>query len=506
MADSEHQAAQLISTGNPELDGILKGGLTPHRVYLVEGNPGAGKTTLGLQFLLEGVKQGQKGLYVTLSETKSELEAVAESHGWDLGDLAIHELVDTEESFDPDSQYTMFQPSEVELNSTTKAVLKQVDELKPRRVVFDSLSEMRLLAQSPLRYRRQILALKQFFVGRECTVILLDDKSSAVDDLQLQSLAHGVISLEQLFPEYGGQRRRLRIAKMRGVQYQGGYHDFSIERGGLAVYPRAIEGGGAAEILEERLDSGNQSLDSLLGDGIERGSSVLLMGPAGSGKSSLATLYALSAANRGERAAVFTFDESKERLLQRSNGLDMNLSGHLESGAIVLEQVDPGELSPGQFAARVRHSILPDESGRRATVLIIDSLNGYLNAMPEERFLSIQLHELLMYLESHGVVTFLVMVQHGMVGTVMNSPVDASYLADSVILFRYFESDGEIRRAISVLKKRSGDHERTIREYQLRSKGIQVGEPLRDFQGVLSGTPTYIGSQSDLVEKQQNHG
>lgn len=489
-----------VGSGVHELDEILSGGLTPDRVYLVEGNPGAGKTTLALQFLLEGVRQGERGLYVTLSETADELAAVAHSHGWSLDGLSIHELVDPAQGLEAEAQYTMFQPSEVEMGEMTRAVLEKVESENPRRVVFDSLSEMRLLAQTPLRYRRQILGLKQFFVGRDCTVLLLDDKSSFHEDLQLQSIAHGVISLEQMLPEYGSERRRLRIIKMRGIDFDGGYHDFAIRRGGLQVYPRAVVAatGGA---IGDRLDSGNPQVDVLVGGGLERGSSVLMVGPAGVGKSSLATLYALSAAKRGERAALFVFDETSERLLQRSAGMGMDLAPHIESGGIVLEQVNPGEISPGEFADRVRRATVEDPAGRRASVVLIDSLNGYLNSMPEERFLSMQLHELLTYLESRGIVTFLVVAQHGLLGSGVGAPVDASYLADVVVLFRYFETGGEVRQAISVVKKRGGSHERTIREFRLSADGVRVGEPLRDFRGVLSGVPTYFGDDGDLLRR-----
>lgn len=486
---SGDDVADLVSTGVPELDNILGGGLTSGRVYLIEGTPGSGKTTLALQFLMRGRAEGDPVLYVTLSETKAELLASADSHGWSLEGVEIFELVAQESELDPDNQFTMFQPSEVELGVTTKAVLAEVERINPTRVVFDSLSEMRLLAQSALRFRRQVLALKQFFAGRGCTVVLLDDKTSESDDLQLQSIAHGVITLEQLSPEYGAERRRLRVVKMRGKKYKGGYHDFSIERGRTEVYPRLV----AAEHLRRfdrgQLKSGIAELDELVGGGIELGTSVLLLGPSGVGKSSLALQYARTAAQAGDRAALFAFDESLATLLQRMSGLGMPLEGFIDSGLLRYQSVDPAELSPGEFAHAVRRSVEPSDGGPGAKVVVIDSLNGYLNAMPDERFLSIQLHELLTYLGHRGVVTFLVVAQHGVLGAAMQTPLDTSYLADSVILFRYFEARGEVRQAISVVKKRSGQHERTIREYKMGGDGIIVGDPLRDFHGILTGTP-----------------
>jgi circadian clock protein KaiC len=487
----------LSPIGIRGLDDILNGGLPAQRIYLVEGNPGSGKTTLALQYLLEGTRSNEKGIYVTLSETKSELIDVARSHGWSLDGIEIFELVAQAEELEPDNQYTMFQPAEVELNVTTKAILAAVERVRPARVIIDSLSELRLLAQSSLRYRRQILALKQFFIGRECTVLLLDDKTSEAEDLQLQSLAHGVISLEHLSPEYGAERRRLRILKLRGKRFRGGYHDFNINTGGLEVFPRLV----AAEHVRDKerllVTGGIPEVDALLGGGIDQGTSVLLVGPAGSGKSSLAVAYARAAALRGERSALFIFDERLETLLVRAAGLGLDLTPHLASGMVTIQQVDPAELSPGEFTSVVRRAANGDDGRAPARIVVIDSLNGYLHAMPEERFLTAQLHELLTYLGHKGVVSFLVMAQHGMIGH-MQSPVDTTYLADTVILFRYFEAAGEIRRAISVLKKRTGRHERTIREIHLDG-GIRIGEPLRDFEGVLTGTPTYRGDDGPLL-------
>jgi circadian clock protein KaiC len=476
----------IDSTGVDGLDEILCGGLTSDRVYLVEGVPGSGKTTLAQQFLLEGARRGERVLYVTLSETEAELHGIAASHGWSLAGIDIRELVPTEASLLPDDQYTMFHPSEVELSETTKAILSDVDRLKPRRVVFDSLSEMRLLAGNPLRYRRQLLALKQFFVGRGCTVVLLDDMTGANHDLQVQSVVHGVIRLEQLNPEYGAERRRLMVLKYRGVAMRGGYHDYVIRKGGIVVFPRLVARDHRITPPTGRLTSGVRAIDELLGGGLECGSSTLLVGAAGTGKSSLATQFAVQAASRGEHAAMFIFDESLAMLKHRAEGLGMPLSRHLADGSITVQQVDPAEMSPGEFAHRIMECV--EES--HARVVIIDSLNGYLAAMPEERFLVVQLHELLQYLGQAGVVTILVSAQQGLIGSNMQSQVDASYLADAVILMRYFESRGEVRQAISVLKKRGGPHERSIRELRLTSKGLHVGEPLREFRGVLTGVPT----------------
>lgn len=483
----------LVTTGISELDQILGGGLAPHRLYLVEGDPGAGKTTLALQFLLEGARRQERVLYVTLSETREELTAVVQSHGWRMDGLDVCELMPSEESLLPDAQTRMFHPSEVELSETTNAVLNEVERIRPSRVVFDSLSELRLLAQNPLRYRRQILALKQFFVGRNCTVLLLDDRTSETYDLQLHSLAHGVLTLEQLAPDYGTERRRLRIVKMRGKPFRGGYHDFCIVRGGLAVFPRLIAAEHRRPFVHGQLTSGLPRLDELLAGGFDRGTSVLLMGPAGSGKSSLAIQYALAAVHRGEHAAVFAFDESRTTLLTRSASLGMPLEEHLDSGRLLLQQIDPAELSPGEFAHRVRQTV----EQHSTKVIVIDSLNGYLNAMPNERFLLIQLHELLTYLGQLGAVSFLVLAQHGVLGGDMQTPLDASYLADSILLLRYFETSGEIRRAISVVKKRSGAHEATLREFKLDSAGIWIGEALKNYHGVLTGTPTLANPSSD---------
>jgi circadian clock protein KaiC len=480
------------TTGVPAFDDILQGGLISDRLYLLDGEPGTGKTTLSLQFLLEGVRNKEKCLYITLSETKEELLAGARSHGWSLDGIEIVELIADENDLDGESQVTMFHPSEVELSETTKKVLDAVKRINPNRVVFDSLSEMRLLAQNSLRYRRQILALKQFFVGRRCTVLLLDDRTSEGHDLQLQSIAHGVISLEQLVPIYGKERRRLRVKKLRGSAFRGGFHDFSIRDSGIEVYPRLIAAEHSEPFLRSSIKSGITALDTLLGGGPERGTSTLLMGPAGSGKSTIAVQYAVAAAERGEHAVIFAFDESSATLEARTESLGIKLAQGRGAGQIRVTQVDPAELSPGEFTYLVRDAVERDH----AKVVVIDSLNGYLNAMPEEQFLTAQLHELLTYLGRQGVTTLMVVAQHGLLGSNMQSPVDTSYLADSVVLLRYFEFAGEVKKAVSVVKKRSGAHEGTIRELFFDKDGIHLGQPLKGFRGILTGTPVELRSPS----------
>jgi len=489
----------MLNTDVKGLDFVLGGGLTPNRLYLVEGVPGAGKTTFALQFLREGAKNGESVLYVTLSETEEELRSVAESHGWDLEGVQVREVIPTEDSLYSDQNYTVFHPSEVELSDTTRAILAEVETIKPSRIVFDSLSELRLLAGTPLRYRRQVLALKQFFAGRRCTVVLLDDLTQHEQDLQVQSIAHGVILLDQTYPEYGAQRRRMRVTKYRGVNFHGGYHDFLIRRGGLEVFERVAVGDTAVAPPQRWLSSGMPTLDALLGGGVESGSSTLLVGAAGTGKSSIAAKFAASAADRGETAAMFLFDESPHILLKRMDGLGIGLREHVAAGRVLLQRIDPAEMSPGEFAHRIRAAAERD----KVSLLVIDSLNGYLNSMPEERFLTIQLHELLTYLGQSGVATMMISVQHGLIGTAMSGPVDASYLADSIIMLRYFEADGEVRQALSVVKKRGGDHERTIREFRIGGDGgdggFRLGAPLREFHGVLTGVPQFKGKVGDLL-------
>jgi len=487
MAASERPRAShpdQAATGIEGLDDILGGGFAPNRLYLIDGEPGAGKTTLSMQFLMSGVQRGESVLYITLSETEEELQDVAASHGWSLEGISICQLAPTERNLQPAEQYTMFYPSEVELGETVKSILEHVQRVKPSRVVIDSLSELRLLSGSALRYRREVLALKQYFAGRRCTVLLLDDLTTRDHDLLLHSIAHAVISLEEVHTEYGAERRHLRVTKFRGRKFRGGYHDYAIVRGGLEVFPRIVAAEHRQTQSGERLASGIIELDNLLGGGLERGTSTLIVGAPGTGKSTLATQFAIAAAERGQIAALFIFDESPHTLLTRAAGLGMNLAKHVEDGRVIIQQVDPAELSPGEFATSIRRAV----ERRNASVVVVDSLNGYLNAMPGERFLVIQLHELLTFLGQYNVATLLVGAHQGLIGP-MNSPVDASYLADAVVLLRFFEARGEVHQAISVVKKRGGSHERTIREFHLDTNGIHIGEPLRQFRGVLTGVP-----------------
>lgn len=493
-SETQSSTGTRISSGNSGLDDILGGGLDADRMYLYEGKPGTGKTTLALEFLLEGARNGEKALYISLSETEAELKLVASRHGWDLKGVDIFELVPPETTLDPTQELTVLHPVEVELGETTKLILDRVAELNPTRVVIDSLSELRLLAQSSLRYRRQVLALKHFFASRSCTVVLLDDMSSPQDDLQLHSISHGVVLLEQLAIEYGAERRRLRVIKMRGMAFRGGFHDMKIRKGGLDIFPRLVAAEHHTSFVGEFTPSGNAELDKLLGGGLERGTNALLIGSAGVGKSSLALSYAIAAAKRGERAAFFAFDEGRGTLEARARTLGMELQPALDSGLIILQQIDPAEMSPGEFAAIVRRRV--DEDGVR--VVVIDSLNGYLNAMPDGRFLILQMHELLTYLGQQGILTILILAQHGLVGPA-DAPLDISYLSDAVLMLRFFEYAGTVRRALSVVKKRSGHHEHTIREFQLSGSGLLLGPPLRDFHGVFSGTPSYTGGDEPLL-------
>jgi circadian clock protein KaiC len=444
------------------LDDILRGGFPENCLHLITGAPGTGKTTLAVQFLLEGVKRGERCLYVTLSETRKEMEKVARSHGWDLSQLGMTELIPSEHNLSADAQLTVFNPSEMELGETTEALIAAVNEHRPQRLVIDSLSELRLIAQHALRYRRQVLALKQYFGGHDCTVLLLDDLTGGIEDDHLQSIAHGVVFLEQLANQFGAERRRVRITKMRGVSFRGGYHDFAIRRGGLDIFPRLVAAEHVGEYVDKDQPSGNAELDGLLGGGLPTGTSTLLLGPAGTGKSTVATQFAAAAAARGDRVAMFVFDENIGTFRSRSRKLGLSLEGPLKSGLITVQQIDPAEMSSGEFAAVVRRAAEgSDVSGKPARMIVVDSLNGYLNAMPEEKYLTAQLHELLAYLGQQGVVTIMTVTQSGMVGT-MNSPVDTTYLADNVLLFRYFEAAGRVRRALSVVKKRNGYHELTI--------------------------------------------
>jgi len=492
--DSGPKSLPRVSTGSDGLDDILGGGFDANRMYLYEGRPGTGKTTIALQFLLRGVRDGERVLYISLSETKRELTVVAQRHGWSLDGVDIFELVPPETTLDPDRELTVFHPAEMELSETTSLIFKEVERINPARVVLDSLSELRLLAQNPLRYRRQVLALKHFFTNRNCTVVLLDDLSSSQDDLQLHSIAHGVVMLEQLAIDYGAERRRIRVIKMRGIRFRGGFHDFTIARGGLRIFPRLVAAEHHKPFPGEFTPSGNAELDQLLGGGLERGTNALFIGSAGVGKSSLALTYAIAAAQRGERSAFFAFDEGRGTVETRARTLGLPLEEYVDAGLIRFQQIDPAELSPGEFAATLRSSVEADN----ARVVIIDSLNGYLNAMPDERFLILQMHELLTYLAQQGVLTILILAQHGLVGP-METPLDISYLSDAVLMLRYFEFGGTVRRALSVVKKRSGHHEHTIREFRLGSTGVKVGPPLKDFMGIFSGNPRYNGT--DIPEE-----
>jgi len=484
------QSEARLSTGVQGLDDILNGGIPTGHLYLVEGDPGTGKTTLALQFLLEGARVGEKGIYVTLSESKIELEQVARAHGWDITPINIYEMIPSDEDLSPEAQYTVFHPSDVELADTITAILKQIETVSPRRVVFDSLSEFRMLARDPLKYRRQVLALKRYFAGRNCTVLLLDDRTAegSSNDLQLQSIAHGVIKMQSLERDFGIKRRRLEVHKLRGSHFREGYHDYTIRTGGLATYPRLIASEHMPGFERKPVLSGLTELDDLLRGGLDSGTSSLLIGPAGCGKSTIALRYAYTSAQRGEKAVIFTFDESLGTLINRAKHLGMDPTELIASKKLELHQIDPAELSPGEFVSRIRRMV--DEDDLR--LIVIDSMNGFLNAMPHEQFLAMQLHELLAYLGQQGIATLLTLAQHGFIGTT-SSPIDVSYLADTVLLFRYFERTGSIRQAISVLKKRSGAHERTIRELVFEEGRIRVGPPLDEFEGVLTGTPRYIG-------------
>jgi len=491
MSKAKHTPDRLRS-GIEGIDDILGGGLTPHRMYLVEGAPGTGKTTLALQFLLEGVQEGQVGLYITLSETRSELISVADSHGWDLSEFRILELL-SDEGLDPQFEQTVLHPAEVELGETVRSVIQQVEEIKPARIVLDSLSELRLLSQNALRYRRQILALKRYFATRECTVLLLDDNTSDPSDIQLHSIAHGVITLDNLVHDYGGNRRRVRIAKMRGIKFREGYHDFSLDTGGIKVYPRLVAAEHHADFDTQMTSTGTAGLDMLLGGGLIPGTNALIVGPSGVGKTTTVVSCLIAALERGERCVYYVFDETLVTLIARCATVGMNLQPYVDSGLLTLRQIDPAEISPGEFASDVRISV----EQRAVKYVAIDSLNAYLQAMPGERYLLLQMHELLGYLNQQGVITMLVLGQHGIIGEVQ-SDIDISYLSDVVILFRYFEHHGEVLTAVTAVKSRANAHERSIRQFRLTSKGVEVGEALRDFEGVLSGLPAYRGSTALL--------
>ncbi|HEX6643187.1 MAG TPA: ATPase domain-containing protein [Gemmatimonadales bacterium] len=484
------------STGIAGLDAVLGGGLPEDHLFLIEGAPGTGKTTLALQFLMAGVAEGEPVLYVTLAETRDELAKVAQSHGWSLAGVEVLELTPPDEILEPETQYTVFHPSDVELGQTMRDVYDAAERLRPRRLVIDSLSELRLLAQDPLRLRRQVLAIKHFFVGRRCSVLILDDMRSVESDLQFASIAHGVIMLEQSALEYGAERRRLRISKMRAQRYRGGYHDFMIRTGGLEVYPRLVGATYAESGTDAQLPSGDARIDELTGGGLDRGSSNIFMGPAGVGKSTLASQFALTVADGGENVAIYLFDERLRTFKARARGLGMDIERHLESGRITAQQIDPAEVSPGQFAHMVVRAV---EDGD-VRLVVIDSLSGYMNAMPEDRLLMIHLHELFSYLTQRGVTAVMTLAQHGPFAHGSSQGAEVSYLADAIILLRYFEAAGSVRQAISMLKKRSGRHELTIREYRIGEGGLNLGEPLHGFQGVLTGVPQYVGRSEPLMQ------
>ena len=492
-------ADERCGIGIEGLDDVLGGGIPRDCFHLVQGDPGSGKTTLALQFLLEGKRRGERVFYITLSETTTELEKVARSHGWSLDGIPMLELSAIESLLRPEGQTTVFHSSELELTSVTRLLLTETRKHGPRRVVFDSLSEFRLMAETPLRYRRQLLALKQEFARQQSTVLLLDDKmdnGALGSDPHVLSLAHGVIEMQQLSPDYGKSRRRMRVHKMRGVAFREGYHDYLIERGGIKVFPRLIAAEHQREFRREPVRSGVPELDDLLGGGLDRGTTTLIMGHAGPGKSTLALQYALELAKQGERSMLFAFDETSGIVLERAEKLGLNLRGYVRDGLVTLQQVDPAEISPGEFAHRILQSV---REGCR--LVVVDTLNGYLNAMPGEKFLTNQLHELSAYLNQQGVLTIFILAQQGLTSAA-ESPVDLSYLADTVVNVRFFEVTGEVKKAVSVVKKRSGPHERTIREFMLEAeRGIRIGPPLREFRGVLTGVPEFHGATRQIMTR-----
>lgn len=499
MTDPTRQADSRCETGIDGLNEILGDGLPANCMYLVQGDPGSGKTTLALQFLLEGVRLGEKPLYITLSETKEELVTVARSHGWSLDSISLFELSAIDSLVRPEARTTVFHPSEVELTKVSEMLQSEIRRIQPARVVFDSLSEFRLMAETALRYRRQLINLKQELAKYNCTALLLDDRmdnSRIGGDPHVLSLTHGVIEMEQLSPDYGRSRRRLRVLKMRGMKFREGYHDYSIEKGGLRVFPRILASDHRADFSPQAVSSGNQEFDELLGGGLDRGTTTLIMGPAGTGKSTLAMQYAAQMAQRNESSVLFAFDEIRGIVLARATAVGLDVERHINTGLIDVQQVDPAELSPGEFGMRIREAV---EGG--CTLLIIDSLNGYLNAMPGEKYLVNQLHEMSAYLNQKGVVTILILAQYGLIGQA-EAPLNLSYLADTVVSVRFFEAAGAVRQALSVIKKRSGGHEKTIREYQLVSDGgLRIGPPLKQFQGVLTGTPSFYGALEQVMER-----
>jgi circadian clock protein KaiC len=496
-SEADPRFSERISTGIAGLDAVLQGGLPKNHLYLIDGEPGTGKTTIGLQFLIAGREQGERGLYVTLSETADELNAAAASHGWTLENIDIFELADGERPEEPGEAYTLFHPAEIELQRTVDDVLAAVEQHNPTRVVFDSLSEMRMLARDPLRFRRQILALKHFFGGRACTVFVLDDRTAAAGESPLHSIAHGVLALEHLEMDYGAERRRLSVRKLRGARFHGGYHDFRIKSGGIEVYPRLYHEDGPRR-PGVPLGSGSPEMDELIGGEISGGSSVMITGAPGTGKSVLAIQFAMTAAAAGHRAMVYLFDERLATAEQRARTLGLDLEPLRASGMLVLRQIEPTEMSPGEFATHVARAVEDD-----ARLIVIDSLNGYMQAMPDERLLAVQVHGLLTYLAQRGVTSIMTLAQRGVFGAAVEDTADVSYLADSVILLRYFESDGAVRQAMSVVKKRDGIHERTIREFRIASGGVRVGPPLVGFRGVLTGVPEYFGDEPLLAQRRK---
>ncbi|WP_228895539.1 ATPase domain-containing protein [Pseudoduganella aquatica] len=491
MEQQNEDHNRTLSSGVPGLDNILAGGLTRDRLYLIEGEPGTGKTTLALQFLNEGVRLGESVLYITLAETIVELSSVAHSHGWTLDGIHVEEIIPDQSALAPEQQYSIFHPSEIELGTTTQRILAAVERYKPTRAVLDSLSELQLLAENPLRYRRQVLALKQYLANRNCTTIFLDDRTALSTDLQVRSVAHGVITLDLASQSYGTERRRLRVVKYRAVAFRGGSHDYRILYGGLQVYPRLVAAESRVTSLRRQLSSGLPELDHLLGGGLEEGMSTLVAGPPGSGKSTVAAQFVAAACARGERAAMFLFEEARNNMLNRAESLGMKLNQAVEDGLLTVQQVDPAELTPGQFT----QAVVEAASGG-ARVIVIDSLNGYLNAVPDEQFLSTYLHELLTYLGQRGVVAIVVGVQAGLMGGAMTTAVDASYIADNIITLRYYEMQGEVRQAVAVFKKRGSSHERTLRAFRIGMGGIQVGDVLAGLHGVLTGVPTSSGQDA----------
>ena len=493
MTDGE-TITKHAAFGISGLDDILAGGLERDRLFLLEGNPGTGKTTASMRFLMTGAALGERCLYITLSETEEELRATARSHGWSLDGIELFELAPPESLLDDEQQQSLLYSSDLELGETTRIILEAVARFQPQRVVIDSLSEIRLLAQGSLRYRRQVLALKHYFAKRGITVLLLDDLTADIHDKTVHSVTHGVIQFQELAPEYGAERRRVRVIKYRGRRFRGGYHDFTIKTGGLEVYPRIVALEHRTAFTRELMSSGVPGLDALLGGGVERGSSALILGPAGTGKSLFVVNFAVAAIKRGEKAAMFIFDEELGLLFDRMREMGIDLEALQASGSLIVEQVDSAELSPGEFAARVRECV----ALKGIKTVVIDSLNGYQAAMPQEQFLVLHIHELLQYLNRQGASTYLTVAQHGLVGD-MKAPVDVTYLADTVVLLRYFEAAGRVRRAISIIKKRAGRHEKTIREYDIGRDGLTLGEPLHGFQGVLRGVPDFVGKNDGLM-------